>query len=140
MPYCEIGSQQTGVDSQLNNGIKIFYRTYGHGPTKVLLIIGCSLKFSSSSYFFGYLTVVSNWVFFINVLLSDVYCDQLSGLAGTHESWGPQIKGLTGSDKPNDIAGGDNEAGYGGDGIEVCVFDNRGMGCSSIPTTKSEYT
>ncbi|GMN44378.1 hypothetical protein TIFTF001_013574 [Ficus carica] len=107
MPYCEVTSHKTSLNSQLNNGIKIFYRTYGRGPTKVLLIIG---------------------------------------LAGTHESWGPQIEGLTGSDKPNDgdetTAGEccDNEAGFGGDGFEVCAFDNRGMGRSSVPTKKSEYT
>lgn len=34
----------------------------------------------------------------------------------------------------------DNEAGCGGDGIEVCAFDNRGMGQSSVPNKKSEYT
>ncbi|KAL5539342.1 hypothetical protein UlMin_043831 [Ulmus minor] len=107
MPYCEVQSQQSTQETELNNGIKIFYRTYGRGPIKVLLIIG---------------------------------------LAGTHDSWGPQIRGLTGSDKPNDEEetkageGCDNEVGYGGDGIEVCAFDNRGMGRSSIPIKKSEYT
>ncbi|KAK9914520.1 hypothetical protein M0R45_038294 [Rubus argutus] len=107
MPYCEVGSPQNAtVDAKLNTGIKIYYRTYGHGPTKVLLIIG---------------------------------------LAGTHDSWGPQIQGLTGSLTPNDddrpLADcGDNEAGFSGGGIEVCAFDNRGMGRSSVPTKKSEYT
>lgn len=77
-----------------------------------------------------------------------------SGLAGTHESWGPQIKGMVGSDLPNEdetrSGGGggggvcdwnpipdDNESGGG---IEVCAFDNRGMGQSSVPTKKSHYT
>ncbi|XP_062120082.1 uncharacterized protein LOC133834474 isoform X2 [Humulus lupulus] len=107
MPYCEIASQKTGPDTQLNNGVKIFYRTYGHGLTKVLLIIG---------------------------------------LAGTHESWGPQIRGLTGTETPNDDDESpsgdcsDNEACFSGDGIEVCAFDNRGVGRSSVPTKKSEYT
>uniref|UniRef100_A0A803R265 AB hydrolase-1 domain-containing protein n=1 Tax=Cannabis sativa TaxID=3483 RepID=A0A803R265_CANSA len=107
MPYCEVTSNKTDPDTQLNNGVKIFYRTYGHGPTKVLLIIG---------------------------------------LAGTHESWGPQIRGLTGTETPNDDDESpvgdcsDNEASFGGDGIEVCAFDNRGMGRSSVPTKKSEYT
>ncbi|XP_060971262.1 uncharacterized protein LOC115717254 [Cannabis sativa] len=107
MPYCEVTSQKTDPHTQLNNGVKIFYRTYGHGPTKVLLIIG---------------------------------------LAGTHESWGPQIRGLTGTETPNDDDESpvgdcsDNEASFGGDGIEVCAFDNRGMGRSSVPTKKSEYT
>ncbi|GAV66180.1 Abhydrolase_6 domain-containing protein [Cephalotus follicularis] len=97
MPYCE-------VDAALNNGIKIFYRTYGHGPTKVLLIIG---------------------------------------LAGTHDSWGPQIQGLTGTEKPND---GDvdrnpcNEDGNNDGCVEVCAFDNRGIGRSSVPTSRTDYT
>lgn len=101
MPFCEVR----------NNGIKLFYRTYGRGPVKVLLIIG---------------------------------------LAGTHESWGPQIRGLAGTDAPSDgggdsgaaaVDGGDdNESGGDGSGIEVCAFDNRGMGRSSVPTKKSSYT
>jgi hypothetical protein len=50
MPFCEVAKQQTSLDdtvdaassssSSNNKGIKIFYKTYGHGPTKVLLIIG----------------------------------------------------------------------------------------------------
>ncbi|KAM0000562.1 putative carboxylesterase [Helianthus debilis subsp. tardiflorus] len=46
------------------------------------------------------------------------------GLAGTHDSWNPQIEGLV-----NDESG-----------IQVCAFDNRGMGRSSIPKNKAEYT
>ncbi|XP_010266578.1 PREDICTED: uncharacterized protein LOC104604050 isoform X2 [Nelumbo nucifera] len=105
MPFCDVNKYQGGGG---NNGVKIFYRTYGHGTTKVLLIIG------------------------------------------THDSWGPQIKGLTGAEVPNDAAWttGDqylsdrDEAGDGdaNTGIEVCSFDNRGMGRSSAPTKKSEYT
>ncbi|XP_044499695.1 putative aminoacrylate hydrolase RutD [Mangifera indica] len=106
MPYCEVRKEQSGDSSDgasLNNGIKIFYRTYGSGPTKVLLIIG---------------------------------------LAGTHDSWGPQIKSLTGTTKPNDEDGNFEEMvnGNSGGGIEVCAFDNRGMGRSSVPVKKSEYT
>ncbi|XP_009623778.1 uncharacterized protein [Nicotiana tomentosiformis] len=99
MPFCEISKYQNGVDATGNNGTKIFYRTYGQGPVKVLLIIG---------------------------------------LAGTHTSWAPQIKALTGTITPNDDespAAGDRSSG-----IEVCAFDNRGMGLSSVPTKKSEYT
>ncbi|KAJ9172207.1 hypothetical protein P3X46_015472 [Hevea brasiliensis] len=109
MPFCKVADPQTNPDGACKNGTEIFYRTYGHGPTKVLLIIG---------------------------------------LAGTHDSWGPQIKGLTGSDRPTDDdqlrifdqnsrEEGDTEMGGG---IEVCAFDNRGMGRSSIPTKKSQYT
>jgi len=52
MPYCDVGTQTSSTstsssavapaDAHLNNDIKIFYRTYGRGPTKVLLIIGIS--------------------------------------------------------------------------------------------------
>ncbi|GLT63669.1 hypothetical protein SLA2020_362150 [Shorea laevis] len=110
MPFCEVVNDERSSDPALNNGIQIFYRTYGCGQTKVLLIIG---------------------------------------LAGTHDSWGPQIKGLTGTNSPNEDdtvasdakpCGGDNESGGGDGGIEVCAFDNRGMGRSSVPTRKSEYT
>ncbi|KAF5442705.1 hypothetical protein F2P56_035334 [Juglans regia] len=108
MPFCTVSMQQGGEDTKLqagDNGVSIFYRTYGQGPTKVLLIIG---------------------------------------LAGTHGSWGPQIKGLAGTDTPNDDetrTGDWNSDDYeSGGGIQICAFDNRGMGRSSIPTKKSEYT
>ncbi|EFH42212.1 hydrolase, alpha/beta fold family protein [Arabidopsis lyrata subsp. lyrata] len=102
MPFCEVVKEDVGPETTLNNAaIKIFYRTYGHGPIKALLIIG---------------------------------------LAGTHESWGPQIMGLTGTDKPNDDDEDDGGIVSDGSGIEVCAFDNRGMGRSSVPTHKSEYT
>ncbi|XP_059304571.1 uncharacterized protein LOC132056404 isoform X2 [Lycium ferocissimum] len=101
MPFCEVSKPQNGVDAN-NNGTKIFYRTYGQGPVKVLLIIG---------------------------------------LAGTHSSWYPQIKALAGTVTPNDAESpaGDRSSGEGV-GVEVCAFDNRGMGLSSVPTKKSEYT
>ncbi|KAG6498501.1 dihydrolipoyllysine-residue acetyltransferase component of acetoin cleaving system-like isoform X2 [Zingiber officinale] len=100
MPFC--GSSEDGT--------RIFYRRFGHGNTKVLLIIG---------------------------------------LAATHDSWEPQIKGLTGAIEPNDE---EEAASIDGDGnldcddeesqsgIEVCCFDNRGVGESSIPMKKSQYT
>lgn len=102
MPFCEVSKYQNGVDATGNNGTKIFYRTYGQGPVKILLIIG---------------------------------------LAGTHSSWGPQIKALAGTITPNDAESpaGDRSSGEVG-GMEVCAFDNRGMGLSSVPTKKSEYT
>ncbi|XP_010267570.1 PREDICTED: uncharacterized protein LOC104604756 [Nelumbo nucifera] len=110
MPFCDVNQYQR-EGGERNNGSKIFYRTYGHGTTKVLLIIG---------------------------------------LAGTHDSWGPQIKGLTGSVTPNDADRAvpnqnpndpeEWEAADANRGIEVCSFDNRGMGRSSVPTKKSEYT
>lgn len=78
-----------------------------------------------------------------------------AGLAGTHDSWGPQIKGLTGSIEPSDIndleaapcASPNQKEGSNLDeteedeeGIEICCFDNRGMGRSSVPINKSDYT
>ncbi|XP_075502535.1 uncharacterized protein LOC142540340 [Primulina tabacum] len=101
MPFCSVGEAPSN-----NNGIKVFYRIYGGGPVKVLMIIG---------------------------------------LAATHDSWGPQIKGLIGTTIPNgsesaDGHQGNESGGAGGSGVEVCAFDNRGIGRSSIPSKKSEYT
>ncbi|VAH09992.1 unnamed protein product [Triticum turgidum subsp. durum] len=101
MPYCEVDRYQAGDKWE---GVRLFYRRYGRGATKVLLVIG---------------------------------------LAGTHDSWGPQIRGLTGSMEPAD--GGDEptaavEEEDVGEGIEVCCFDNRGVGRSSIPPHKSYYS
>ncbi|XP_022887016.1 uncharacterized protein LOC111402925 isoform X1 [Olea europaea var. sylvestris] len=105
MPFCNVTSYQNGDGDESNiNETNIFYRTYGHGSVKVLLIIG---------------------------------------LAGTHDSWGPQIKGLAGTVIPNDdesTAGDRSNESDEGDGVEVCAFDNRGMGRSSVPIKKSEYT
>ncbi|KAL5230025.1 hypothetical protein ABZP36_028801 [Zizania latifolia] len=113
MPYCEVDRYQNGDKWE---GVRLFYRRYGRGGTKVLLIIG---------------------------------------LAGTHDSWGPQIKGLTGSMEPaddeappprTDEESGDaataaaDEGEDGGDGIEVCCFDNRGVGRSSVLPHKSYYS
>lgn len=102
MPYCTVAGDGDGSLSAGESEIKIFYRTYGRGPIKVLLIIG---------------------------------------LAGTHDSWGPQIRGLAGTDIPNDEKStvDDEDSGNAG-GVEVCAFDNRGMGRSSVPTKRSEYT
>lgn len=97
MPYCKISGEEPAGD----NGAQIFYQTYGHGPLKVLLIIG---------------------------------------LAGTHNSWGPQIKGLAGTDIPNDEKSTVDDAAAGNGSMEVCAFDNRGMGRSFTPVKRSEYT
>ncbi|XP_042032047.1 putative aminoacrylate hydrolase RutD [Salvia splendens] len=105
MPFCEVGRHQKtdGAAANTATGIQIFYRTYGKGPIKVLMIIG---------------------------------------LAGTHDSWGPQINALTGTVRPNDDESSveDPSRGEEATGVEVCAFDNRGVGRSSVPTKKSEYT
>ncbi|KAM7273571.1 hypothetical protein ACFE04_028235 [Oxalis oulophora] len=119
MPYCQVvkrqstGSDDVALNDINNNGVNnIFYNTYGRGPIKVLLIIG---------------------------------------LAATHEAWGPQIKGLTGTHLPNNDDNDNDEIAYseanndidnggGGGGIQVCAFDNRGVGRSSIPDRKSDYS
>lgn len=50
MPFCDVGRYQNldGAAANSNNGIKIFYRTYGKGPIKVLMIIG---KRTHSNFF-----------------------------------------------------------------------------------------
>ncbi|KAF3324602.1 aminoacrylate hydrolase RutD [Carex littledalei] len=100
MPYCELNSCE-----EESKGVRLFYRRYGHGKTKVLLIIG---------------------------------------FADTHESWGPQIKGLTGGAvaRDEDVAESSrrDEEQEEEEGIEVCCFDNRGIGRSSVPTNKHHYS
>lgn len=127
MPYCKVSKYR---QDKFNEGIEIFYEQYGQGNIKVLLIIG---------------------------------------LAGTHDSWGPQIKGLTGVDilskdasDNNDISGNQKEYSnrsliqyppemqdllvhnfetvYPENSIQVCSFDNRGVGQSTVPKHRSYYT
>ncbi|XP_015688961.1 putative aminoacrylate hydrolase RutD [Oryza brachyantha] len=101
MPYCVVSHGDPAAGGE--GDVRIFYQRYGHGGTKVLLIIG---------------------------------------FAGTHESWGPQVKGLTGAVEPVDeeSPAGDDAGGAADEGVEVCCFDNRGMGRSSVPPHKSHYT
>ncbi|GJN19644.1 hypothetical protein PR202_gb06939 [Eleusine coracana subsp. coracana] len=61
------------------------------------------------------------------------------GFAGTLESWAPQVKGLTGAVDPFDEEA-PADGGGAAEGVEVCCFDNRGVGRSSVPTSKSQYT
>ncbi|VFQ72643.1 unnamed protein product [Cuscuta campestris] len=61
------------------------------------------------------------------------------GLAGTHDSWLPQIKELAGTVTPNDSESPSGDGGGNGN-VEVCAFDNRGMGLSSVPIKKHQYT
>ncbi|OEL32791.1 hypothetical protein BAE44_0006188 [Dichanthelium oligosanthes] len=102
MPYCVVTAAAAvagGAHSQ-EDEVRIFYQRYGHGATKVLLIIG---------------------------------------FAGTYESWGPQVKGLTGAIEPVDEEAPADDSGAA-EGVEVCCFDNRGVGRSSVPAQKSQYT
>ncbi|MCO5578308.1 hypothetical protein L7F22_049959 [Adiantum nelumboides] len=124
MPYCQVRHSKVGGDSE---DVQLYYQTYGRGGTKVLLIMG---------------------------------------LAATHEAWNSQILGLVGSTTPNEEDGSmekfsmpladcqslcdfasleesqDKEdiGRMSRDDIHVCAFDNRGVGKSSTPKKKSEYT
>lgn len=143
MPFCYVGTQPSSpvADAPLNNDIKIFYRTYGGGPTKVLLIIGPSFLLFILFYEFIYLFIPFSCK---KVLLILWRLNQRSGLAATHEAWGPQIKGLTGTTVSNDDDDDDVRVVWSGEevngGIHVCAFDNRGVGRSSVAVSKSEYS
>jgi hypothetical protein len=53
------------------------------------------------------------------------------------------VKGLTGAVEPTDEeapADDGDDSGAAAEGVEVCCFDNRGMGRSSVPAQKSQYT
>src|SRR6185312_8690285 len=54
-----------------------------------------------------------------------------AGFAGTYESWGPQVKGLTGAMEPVDEEAPAGDDSGAAEGVEVCCYDNRGMGRSS---------
>lgn len=127
MPYCQVQHSKQAVNGEDSDIVQIYYQTYGRGDTKVLLIMG---------------------------------------LAATHEAWNPQILGLVGSTTPNeedeslekltmplaDCQNLDNFASLeesqdtedirmtSSNDVHVCAFDNRGVGKSSIPKSKSEYT
>jgi hypothetical protein len=49
------------------------------------------------------------------------------------------VKGLSGALEPVDEEDPADDSGAA-EGIEVCCFDNRGMGRSSVPEQKSQYT
>lgn len=138
MPFCDVGHYKRKFNLQScskvvaeddTDTVKIYYRTYGQGDIKVLLIMG---------------------------------------LAATHEAWNPQILRLAGTDVPNeeddtadhvstfhnrsqsldDFASlqqtqskdfSFDEGTVAPTGIQVCAFDNRGVGKSSAPQSKSEY-
>lgn len=42
MPFCKVADPQANTEGASVNATEIFYRTYGRGTTKVLLIIGRS--------------------------------------------------------------------------------------------------
>ncbi|KAG0617735.1 hypothetical protein M758_4G010700 [Ceratodon purpureus] len=126
MPFClvrNLGSEehvQNGgdVSGRVPHVVEIFYQLYGHGDTKVLLI---------------------------------------PGVAANYEAWGPQLVELCGTDVPNQEEGvgngngsqrgghgyeeyGKEEVGVSGNGIQACAFDNRGVGRSSMPEDKKQYS
>ncbi|KAG2657992.1 putative aminoacrylate hydrolase RutD isoform X1 [Panicum virgatum] len=102
MPYCVVtAAAAMAAVAGAQEEVQIFYQRYGHGATKVLLIIG---------------------------------------FAGTYESWGPQVKGLTGAMEPVDEEAPAGDDSGAAEGVEVCCYDNRGMGRSSVPEQKSQYT
>lgn len=134
MPYCTVGSYRepnTGDEAVAHNeSVQIYYQTYGHGDIKVLLVMG---------------------------------------LAATLEAWNGQILSLVGSTTPNEevdvverlsTSSSDSQSLQGlvnldntqqrsstvegiemsPVGIHVCAFDNRGVGKSSSPRKKSEYS
>ncbi|KAL8490753.1 hypothetical protein ACS0TY_022663 [Phlomoides rotata] len=114
------------------------------------IFYGCSLTSSGSHLylFVGYFYDVMNiwkrvsgdetdsWMEFKVQLKSGLVfvrtiCWVNEGLAGTHYSWGPQVKGLAETVTQNEEESPADDRISGG---EVCAFDNRGVGQSSVPT------
>ncbi|BBN19136.1 hypothetical protein MPTK1_8g08160 [Marchantia polymorpha subsp. ruderalis] len=158
MPYCHV--QEYERNSKRSHGshvarsknpedLKLFYQLYGHGSTKVLLIIGLAAT-------------------------HDAWGPQLIGLCGTdvpneaeigesedgeqeeeegagsdrHGSGGDVVlesHGATVEDCLSTYSEGDRKSNYDikeqtGNGVQVCTFDNRGVGKSSIPQHRSLYS
>lgn len=120
MPFCVVEDSAPGDEFRREpHAVQIFYQLYGHGDTKVLLI---------------------------------------PGVAANYEAWGPQLVGLCGTDVPNheggvgdgngnqrighDVGGeyAQERAGVSGNGIQACALDNRGVGRSSMPEDKKNYS
>ncbi|XP_024545183.1 uncharacterized protein LOC9644258 isoform X2 [Selaginella moellendorffii] len=71
----------------------------------------------------------------------------IPGLACGHGFWGPYVRELTSSASnsgtPSEVEEESNKfcSSFENDGgVQICTFDNRGVGNSSIPTQKSEYS
>lgn len=73
------------------------------------------------------------------------------GVAANHQAWGPQLKGICGTDVPNREERAENgnhdqsssspigEYAQENVGIQACALDNRGVGQSSKPEDKKHY-
>ncbi|CAK9214520.1 unnamed protein product [Sphagnum troendelagicum] len=120
MPFCDVGEYTSDVDGAgidmktgLEEGcsVQLYYQLFGHGTTKVLLI---------------------------------------SGVSATYEAWGPQLLALCGTVESNEEEETKrrsrrrdfmpHSAASSGTGVQVCAFDNRGVGRSSAPKRKKSYT
>lgn len=74
------------------------------------------------------------------------------GVAANHQAWGPQLKGICGTDVPNREERAENgnhdqsssspigEYAQENVGIQACALDNRGVGQSSKPEDKKHYS
>ncbi|KAG6541099.1 hypothetical protein Mapa_017538 [Marchantia paleacea] len=154
MPYCHVQeykrkskkSHGSKVAKSKAEDVKLFYQLYGHGSTKVLLIIGLAGT-------------------------HDAWGPQLIGLCGTDvpneaeigDSENREQEEVVGSDRQENgdvvleshgatiedclstYSEGDRKSKYDikeqiGNGVQVCTFDNRGVGKSTIPQHRSHYS
>ncbi|CAM6041828.1 unnamed protein product [Sphagnum compactum] len=118
MPFCDVGEYTSDVDGA---GIDM----------KTGLEEGCSVQLYYQ--LFGHGTT--------KVLL-------IPGVSATYEAWGPQLLALCGTVESNEEEETKRRSrrrdfmphSSSGTGVQVCAFDNRGVGRSSAPKRKKSYT
>ncbi|KAH9531460.1 hypothetical protein CY35_19G039600 [Sphagnum magellanicum] len=169
MPFCDVGEYASDVDGAgidmktgLEEGcsVQLYYQLFGHGPTKVLLIPGVAATYEAWGPQLLALcgTVESNEEetkrrsgrrdFMPHCVHDD---DAITELARRRKS--SECETATACGNGVQVCGGsfdgafDDEnraaaaaAASSGTGVQVCAFDNRGVGRSSAPKRKKSYT
>lgn len=169
MPFCDVGEYTSDVDGAgidmktgLEEGcsVQLYYQLFGHGTTKVLLIPGVAATYEAWGPQLLALcgTVESNEEeetkrrsrrrdFMPHCVHDDD--DAITELARRRKSL--ECETATACGNGAQVCGGsfdgafDDEnraaaAASSGTGVQVCAFDNRGVGRSSAPKRKKSYT
>ncbi|KAL3693744.1 hypothetical protein R1sor_007395 [Riccia sorocarpa] len=157
MPYCHVQDGKWKGDEDVRGGtkspaedVKLFYQLYGHGPTKILFIIGLAGTHDAwGPQLVGLCgTDIPNER---EVLDSnkDGQEEELQDRDGEAAEAGDGVvlesHGTTIEDCLSTYTEGNREATYDpkdqtGNGVQVCTFDNRGVGKSSMPLRRSHYS
>ncbi|KAL2608029.1 hypothetical protein R1flu_026602 [Riccia fluitans] len=157
MPYCHVQDykRKWKKDQEIRGGkkspaddVKLFYQLYGHGPTKILLIIGLAGTHDAwGPQLIGLCgTDVPNEAEVLESEIKDQGEDveKRDGKAANDgvvlDSHGTSIEDCLSTYSEHDRKSTYDPTEQPGNGVQVCTFDNRGVGKSSIPLHKSHYS